>query len=174
MKCESCGGDLYHYAGCGVGEHGVIIRDRPPTDADKCKMCLTGQVGDDGQCQKCGHANGSKPTPVSTDAGDSPAERIAAEVRRIFQGNTPLSLMSAWDEERIQKLINFFESETPRIRTKAVREFVEKVEAVLEQNADPNSDPNDDGCISYEWATEDAIQVMQQVLAEMEGKCTNE
>lgn len=24
-KCSSCGGDLYHYAGCGVGEHGERI-----------------------------------------------------------------------------------------------------------------------------------------------------
>lgn len=24
-KCSSCGGDYYHYAGCGAGEHGEII-----------------------------------------------------------------------------------------------------------------------------------------------------
>jgi hypothetical protein len=24
-KCDSCGGDLYHYAGCGIGEHGERI-----------------------------------------------------------------------------------------------------------------------------------------------------
>lgn len=31
IKCPSCGGDLYHYAGCGIGEHGDrIAQDSPP------------------------------------------------------------------------------------------------------------------------------------------------
>jgi hypothetical protein len=43
QKCESCGGDLYHYAGCGVGEHGERLPfvtalppvSPPPEDAHK-------------------------------------------------------------------------------------------------------------------------------------------
>jgi hypothetical protein len=28
-KCSSCGGDFYHYAGCGIGEHGVLLSPAP-------------------------------------------------------------------------------------------------------------------------------------------------
>lgn len=28
-KCPSCGGDMYHYAGCGIGEHGDRIASTP-------------------------------------------------------------------------------------------------------------------------------------------------
>ena len=33
-KCSSCGGDYYHYAGCGIGEHGELIAHQSyhPTD----------------------------------------------------------------------------------------------------------------------------------------------
>lgn len=56
MRCPSCQGDLYHYAGCGIGEHGDMIRVEKPTSPPATGKWKPSPPAEP-KCGRCGKVN---------------------------------------------------------------------------------------------------------------------